>query len=326
MGPSCLARILLMRILGVLPVLLVLSSMSLLAQNKKQKRISYRSAGDQPVSIRLGLATGLRDQLAKWRVVRMPFNAAGLTARQRRMVQKLVDACRYLDDIYWRQSDPDGLTLFHELEGNSNRIDGEVRRMLMINGSRFDLLRNNQPFVGLKPMPPGRGFYPPDLTRGQIEEYVQQHPESKAEIYSPYTVVRWRGKDLMGVPYHVAYRSLLGPAARDLRQAAALSDDPAFANFLRLRADALLNDDYYQSDLAWMDLENPKFDVIFAPYEVYLDGLLGVKTSYGASIMIRNDPESAKLAIFQKYVPQLQESLPLAHDDLPPLAGKRSPM
>ena len=299
--------------------------MSVAAQKKKAPR-SYRSAGDKPVSIRLGLATGLPQQLAKWRVVRMPFRSAGLTPRQRRMVQKLVDACRYLDDIYWRQSDPDGLTLFHELEGNSNRIDGEVRRMLMINGSRFDLLRNNQPFVGLRPMPSGRGFYPPDLTQAQIEQYVQQHPESKAEIYSPYTVVRWRGKDLVGVPYHVAYRSLLGPAARDLRQAADLSDDPAFANFLRLRADALLNDEYYQSDLAWLDLNDPKFDVIFAPYETYLDGLLGVKTSYGAAVLIRDQGESRKLALYQKYVPEIQDALPLAPEDRPSKRGLATPM
>ena len=299
--------------------------MSVAAQKKKALR-SYRSAGDKPVSVRLGLATGLPQQLAKWRVVRMPFRSAGLTPRQRRMVQKLVDASRYLDDIYWRQSDPDGLTLFHELEGNSNRIDANVRRMLMINGSRFDLLRNNAPFVGLQPMPPGRGFYPPDLTRAQIEQYVQQHPESKAEIYSPYTVVRWRGKELAGVPYHVAYRALLGPAARDLREAAALSDDPAFAKFLSLRADALLTDDYYQSDLAWLDLKDPKFDVIFAPYETYLDGLLGVKTSYGAAVLIRDQAESRKLALYRKYVPEIQDALPLAPEDRPSKRGLATPM
>ena len=83
---------------------------------------------------------------------------------------------------------------------------------------------------------------------------------------------------------------------KDLYDAAALSDDPAFAKFLSLRADALLSDDYYPSDIAWLDLENPKFDVIFAPYETYLDDLLGVKTSYGASVMIRNEAESKKLA------------------------------
>ena len=300
--------------------------MSVLAQKKTHRKISYRSAGDKPVSIRMGLATSLPEQLAKWRVVRMPFNAAGLSARQRGMVEKLVDACRYLDDIYWRQSDPEGLTLYQELQGNTNRIDAQVRRMLMINGSRFDLLRENQPFVGMHPMPPGRGFYPPGLTREQIEEYVRQHPESKAAIYSPYTVVRWRGKELVGVPYHVAYRSLLGPAARDLRQAATLSDDPAFAKFLRMRADALLNDDYYNSDLAWLDLKDPKFDVIFAPYETYLDSLLGVKTSYGAAVLIRDPAESRKLALYQKYVPEIQDALPLAAEDRPSKRGLATPM
>ncbi|HEV2115744.1 MAG TPA: Zn-dependent hydrolase [Terriglobales bacterium] len=307
---------------------LVLASMTLVAQKKTQKKTprSYRSLGDKPVTIRMGLATDLPQQLAKWRVVRMPFHAAGLTARQRRMVEKLVDACRYLDDIYWRQSDPDGLTLFHELEGNSNRIDAEVRRMLMINGSRFDLLRDNEPFVGSQPMPPGRGFYPPGVTREQIEQYVQQHPESKAEIYSPYTVVRWQGKELVGVPYHVAFRSFLDPAARDLREAAALSDDPAFAKFLRLRADALLSDDYYPSDLAWLDLKDPKFDVIFAPYETYLDSLLGVKTSYGAAVLVRDQAESRKLALYQKYVPEIQDALPLAAEDRPSKRGLVTPM
>jgi hypothetical protein len=302
--------------------------MTVAAQKKTQKKAprSYRSAGDKPVTVRMGLATDLPQQLAKWRVVRMPFHSAGLSVRERRMVEKLVDASRYLDDIFWRQSDPDGLTLFHELEGNTNRIDANVRRLLMINGSRFDLLRDNQPFVGQQPMPAGRGFYPPGLTRQQIEQYVQQHPESKAEIYSPYTVVVWRGKELVGVPYHVAYRAFLGPAARDLREAAALSADPAFAKFLRLRAGALLNDDYYESDLAWLDLKDPKFDVIFAPYETYLDSLLGVKTSYGTAVLMRNQTESRKLALYQKYVPEIQDALPLAPEDRPSKRGLATPM
>ena len=106
----------------------------------------------------------------------------------------------------------------------------------------------------------------------------------------------------MGVPYHEAYKEFLHPMAESLRDAAALSDDPAFADFLRLRADALLTDDYYASDLAWLDLKDPKFDVIFAPYETYLDDLLGVKTSYGAAVLVRNEEESRKLAVFQQYV------------------------
>ena len=140
---------------------------------------------------------------------------------------------------------------------------------------------------------------------------MKRHPEDKDAIYNPYTVVQWRGDRLIGVPYHEEYREFLEPMAKDLREAAALSDDAAFAKFLRLRADALLTDDYYASDLAWLDLKNPKFDVIFAPYETYLDDFLGVKTSYGASVLIRNEEESRKLAVYQKYVPEIQDALPL---------------
>ena len=138
--------------------------------------------------------------------------------------------------------------------------------------------------------------------------------------------MRWHGDRLEAVPYHIAYRSFLEPAARDLREAAALSDDPAFAKFLRLRADALLTDDYFKSDLAWLDLKDPKFDVIFAPYETYLDDLLGVKGSYGAAVLVRNEAESRKLAMFQKYVADIQDALPLAPEDRPSKHGLETPM
>jgi len=256
----------------------------------------------------------------------MPFNSAGLSTRERKMIEKLVDACREMENIFWRQSDPEGLDLYKSLEGSTDPGDVQLRRILMINGSRFDLLDDNKPFVGTKPMPPGHGFYPEDLTQKEIEQYVKDHPEKKNEIYSPYTIVRRKGNDLIGVPYHVAYRTFLEPAAKDLREAAALSDDPAFAKFLRMRADALLDDDYFQSDLAWVELKNPKFDVIMAPYEVYTDGLLGVKTSYGPAVMIRNEAESRKLALFQKYVPDIQEALPLAAADRPSKRGLTFPM
>src|SRR5437870_1132667 len=146
--------------------------------------------------------------------------------------------------------------------------------------------------VGKEPMSTGRGFYPPGLTREKVEKYVADHPDTKAEIYSPTTVVRWSGDQLETIPYHIVYRPYLEPAAKALKEAADLSADPAFANYLRLRADALLTDDYFQSDLAWLDLKNPKFDLIFAPYETYNDDLLGVKATYGAAVLIRNEKES----------------------------------
>ncbi|HXM44323.1 MAG TPA: hypothetical protein VN924_24010 [Bryobacteraceae bacterium] len=268
-----------------------------------------------------GTGTSATDAiLAKWQPLQMPYRSAGLSERELRMVDKLVEASQYLDDIFWRQSDPEGLRLY------KSTPDPALKRLLTINGCRWDLLNENRPFVGGEPMPPGHALYPDGLTREQIEQDVAQYPKDKAAIFDPYTVVERRGGRLVGVPYHEAYKEFIGPMSQALREAAALSDDAAFARFLRLRADALLNDDYYASDIAWLELDNPKFDVIFAPYETYLDDLLGVKTSYGAAVLIRNDQESRKLAVFQKYVPDIQDALPLAPQDRPSKKGHATPM
>ena len=270
--------------------------------------------------ILMGADAYVQSQLAKWKPVHMPFDASHLTARERKMVEQLVEASRAMEDIYWRQSDPEALKLY------LSTTDAQLKRFLMINGSRYDLINGNKPFAGAGAPPPGRNLYPADITREQIEDYVKKHPAKKEEIYNGYTVVRWKGLDLTGIPYSTEYRTFIERAGTALRAAAALSDDPEFAKFLRMRADGLLKDDYYPSDLQWMDLKAPKFDVIMGPYETYLDDLLGVKTSFSAAILIRNDAESEKLALYQKYVPDIQDALPLPAADRPSKRGHLTPM
>jgi hypothetical protein len=259
-------------------------------------------------------------RLAKWKNVEMPFHSAGLTDRERQMVDKLVEASRLLDDVYWRQSDLDGLALYKSTK------DPALKTLLTIMGGRWDLIDENRPFAGAPPMPPGHELYPHELTRDRIEQYVKQHPEDKAGIYDPYTVVKWRNNRLVGVAYQEEYKPFLVRMAQALREAAALSPDAAFANFLRLRADALLSSDYYKSDIAWLELKDPKFDVIFASYETYLDDLLGVKTSFGASVLTRNEEESRRLAVYQKYVPDIEDALPVEASARPSKRGHLTPM
>jgi hypothetical protein len=310
---------------GLLIVLILLMSISSFAQRKKTRSM-IGSAAKGPVSAGLKVAPDLDKRLAKFRRVRMPFNRTGLTAREQKLVRKLVEACGYLESIFWRQSDPEGLALYQSLESSTNPRDVKLRTYLKLNASRFDLIDENKPFVGTDPMPPGRGFYPAGLTREKIEQYVKEHPDQKTAIYDQFTIVRWKDGALEAVPYHIFYRPFLEPAAKALRDAAKLSDDPAFAKFLDLRADALLSDDYFPSDLAWLDLKNPKFDIIFAPYETYMDSLLGVKGSYGAAVMVRNERESKKLELFQKYVADIQDALPLSPEDRPSKRGLETPM
>src|SRR5271170_263223 len=164
----------------------------------------------------------LAERVAKFKLVHMPFNSAGLTAREKQMVAKLVDASGLLDCIYWRQNDPEGLKLYLSLAKSKNPQDELLRRYLKINGSRFDLIDDEKPFVGTRPAPPGRGFYPEDLTREQVEAYVAAHPQQKNDIYNAFTIIRRKGDALEAVPYHVAYQEFLVPMAKELREAAEL--------------------------------------------------------------------------------------------------------
>ena len=272
-------------------------------------------------------APDLAERFSRFQKVQMTFNDEDLSPRERKMVQKMIEASRALDRIYWEQSDPAAYQLMTKLAGEKDEKLKMLRHFIWLNGSHYDLVDENKPFIGNEPRPAGRNLYPTDLTREEFEKYVAEHPKQKDALYDEHTVVRRDGKGgLKAIPYHVAYAPWLKSAAKSLREAASYSDDKAFAKFLRLRADALLSDNYYPSDVVWVQLKNPKFDLIFAPYETYLDDLLGVKTSYGSAVLIRNEKESGKLAVFQKYVPEIQKALPLDAADLPSKEGKATPM
>jgi hypothetical protein len=299
---------------------------SLIVYAQTGNHFTSRTSSAEPRSTHLRVVSDLKQRLVRFRQVKIPFRTRNLTPREQRMILKLVDASRYLDDICWRQVDPEALELYQSLAGSTYPEDVEVRRYLWIDGSRFDLTNDNQPFVGIEAASPGAGFYPQGLTREQIEQYVKEHPEKRADIYSPTRIVRWHGSDLEGVPYHIAYRAFLELAAKDLREAGDLSPDPAFAAYLRLRAQALLDDDYFKSDIAWLELKNPKIDLIFAPYESYNDNLLGVKTTYGAAVLIRDEAKSREAEKFQQYVAEIQDALPVPPRDRPSLRHLETPM
>src|SRR6266478_7468041 len=317
------------RIRPLIPLVLFILISPLLFRihaREKVKSASRTRNAVTSIAAPLGVAPDIDARLAKFKPIEMPFNRAGLSEREQKLVEKLVDAANRLEQIYWRQSDPEGLKLYVRLEKSADPLDKKVLRFMKINGSRYDLIDELRPFVGKEPVPPGRALYPRGLTQTEIEKYVAAHPEQRPEIYNEHSILLHDENKMAAVPYHLAFAELLKPTAEDLREAAKLSDDAAFVKFLNLRADALLNDDYYASDLAWLDMKEPKFDLILAPYESYLDNLLGVRTSYGAAVLVRNDAESQKLAIYQKFVPELQEALPLSKQDLPSKRGHVTPM
>jgi hypothetical protein len=175
--------------------------------------------------------------------------------------------------------------------------------------------------------PHGAAAYPDDMTKEEFNRWVETlSPEDKQKATGFFYVIR-RGNDgkLISVPYSQAYREFLEPAAKLLREAAALTTNKTLSNFLTKRADAFMSDDYYESDVAWMDLDAP-IEVTFGPYETYEDELFSYKASFEAYVTLRDDAETAKLAKFSNHLQELENNLPIDPKYRNPKLGAASPI
>ena len=226
--------------------------------------------------------------------------------KERRMVELLIDACREMDAIFWRESYGDRTALLASI------ADPELRRFAEINYGPWDRLNANAPFLpGVGDKPPGAGFYPADMTKEEFDTAAAKTPALK----SPYTLVRRDASNqLVAVPFHEAFAGEVQRAAGKLRQAAALAEDRGLRNYLELRANALLDDQYQPSDLAWMDMKNNGVDVVIGPIENYEDKLFGIKTAHEGYVLLKDRAWSLRLAKFAKLLPELQRGLPVPQE------------
>jgi peptidase M49-like protein len=232
-------------------------------------------------------------------------------------VEYLLRAVEVADAIFWRQmmGDSDRESLLQRANG-----DDELKEMLFFNYGPYDRLNNDAPLLdGVPRKPPGAGFYPNDLTRKQFIDYVRTHRGSKAAFESPYTVIRRTDDCLTAIPFHEAYKDLIGNLRSLLSQAAALETDSSFREFLIKKAQDLGRDDFHASDSLWVNLIDNPVDLVIGPYEVYQDELMGLKAAYEGILVKRNFEESAKVRHFQDELPnlcialerQLNRSLPV---------------
>jgi len=175
----------------------------------------------------------------------------------------------------------------------------------------WDTLAENHPFYGGEAIPVGAGFYPTDLTKEDFEAYLAAHPAEKDALTSGYTVVKRQGDRLVAVPYSQAYRQWLEPAARLLERAAARTSNASLRKFLTLRAKAFRTNDYYESELAWMEVNGTPIEVVIGPYEVYTDTLYGSKTAFEAFVTVQDPRESAALNHYKALLPDMERNLPV---------------
>ena len=246
------------------------------------------------------------DLLDKYVTVRLTADISRLSEREQQMLPLLIDAAVAMDEIFWVQAFGNRDSLLRSLDDRP-----DARRFAEINYGPWDRLAGDAPFLpGVGPRPKGANFYPADMS---VEEFERAAAAPGGEaLKGLYTLVRRNSAgDLTAVPYHEAFRAQNERAAARLREAAALADEPGLRRYLELRADALLDDEYQASDLAWLDMKDNAIEVVIGPIETYDDQLFGYKAANEAYVLIKDRDWSRRLARYAELLPMLQRDLPV---------------
>jgi hypothetical protein len=272
-------------------------------------------------------APDIKERLSQFSPTDISFDESLLNDEQKKVLEKFVSAAKYMDKIFWKQASHNGLSMRENLKGSKDPFAQDFLSYFDINFGPYDRLDENKPFLGSGPKPPGAGFYPPDLTKDYFQGYIDGNPDVKEAFESPYTVIKREGDSLVAVPYSEEYREDLEPAAEYLKQAAEITTNPSLKKYLFQRAEDLLQNDYYQSDCDWIDLEGNIVEIVIGPFEVYEDGLNGIKAAYEAFVYINDLEEMKNIEGYLNYLEEMQKNLPVEpkYKDQK-IAGLKSPL
>lgn len=306
-------------------------------------------------SIQAGVTPGdLTARLAKYTPVSIDYPAEILSQPESRALAKLVEAGHIMDEIFLRQVWSGNVAMRDNLQkavmlahddpsspaAAQHDLLENLDHFFRINVGPWDRLDEDAPFIGTSPKPATANYYPENLTKEEFEAFIKEHPGEEDAFRGFFTVIR-KGPDgfLTAVPYSVEYKDFLERAATLLREAADLLTDPdtqdklslgvdytTLATFLRSRADAFASNDYFQSDMDWMDVKDNVIDVTIGPYETYEDKMNGYKAAFETFIAIRHPADSEKLKGIKSYLQLLENSLPIPNEHKNPNRGSESPI
>ncbi|MDH3647978.1 MAG: hypothetical protein OER80_14555 [Gammaproteobacteria bacterium] len=255
----------------------------------------------------------LDEYLAQYAPYEMFFDASGLPEEEKALLRKLVDASGLISDAYLLQTSKAAIDIRTELDNQPGPSAEKALTLLRRNGMPYDQLKDHATFAGGEPYYGGHEIYPRGMTAETFDRYFAKlDEEHQAAFMDPYTVIR---EDEHGgyyaVPYHVEYAEQIAEIAALLREAAGLATNTSFRDYLRLKADALESDDYFDVDVAWVELTGNPYELVIGPFETYSDGIKGVKAKYESFVEIVDQEESKKLEVYKKYLPALEDNLPI---------------
>ncbi|MFH0866207.1 MAG: Zn-dependent hydrolase [Bacteroidota bacterium] len=245
--------------------------------------------------------SAMQKKLDQFATVELTTDLSKLTEKEKKMIPILIDIAKLMDDIFWMQAYGNKDSLLSGIK------DEKTKKFTEMNYGPWERLNDNAEIIaGIGEKPAGANFYPKDMTKEEFEKFTDK---DKASLY---TLIR-RDKDgkLKVVWYHEAFKEKIEKAAELLKQAAELAEDAGLKNYLELRSKALLDDNYYDSDIAWMEMKTNTIDFVVGPIENYEDGLFEYKAAQEAVILIKDKEWSKKLDKFIATLPELQKALPV---------------
>ncbi len=259
-------------------------------------------------------ATEIAARVAQFAPATLDFDDRTLAPWEKQVLAKLVEASRIMHDIYTIQVSPQNPAWRAQLAAQEGDGKEAALEYFDIMVGPWDRLAHDEPFLEVGPKAPGAGYYPADISKQEFESYLAANPGEKDALTSYFTVITRDGNNrnkLVPVAYSKYYHDHLQRAAALLREAAQLSQNASLADFLRKRADAFLSNDYYASDVAWMDIANSRVEPTIGPYEVYEDHLFGYKAAFESFITVADPAASGELDNLKSQLKELEARLPM---------------
>ena len=270
----------------------------------------------------------LQAMTARFAPVAIGTDVSTLPAPERQALAKLVEAARLMDPLFLRQVWAGNEAVLMQLVGDTTPRGRARLHYFMINKGPWSRLDSNAPFTpGVPPKPEAANFYPAGATKDEVEAWMKSRPEAEqAAARGFFTTIRRRPDGTFtAVPYSLEYQGELSRAAELLGEAAALTQQPTLKAFLTKRAEAFITNDYYASDVAWMELD-ATLEPTIGPYEVYEDEWFNYKAAFEAFITVRDAAETAKLERFGRELQDIEDHLPIDPALRNPKLGALSPI
>lgn len=256
----------------------------------------------------------------------LKYDDSILDTRQKLVVEKLYQAAKIMDKIFLDQVYSKNREILNKYTGAKTEEGRFTYYYFKIMFGPFDRLDHNKPFYGNYEKPMGANFYPEDMTKEEFNNWISSHPEDEQAFKSEFTVIRRNGDNLVAIPYSQYYEDELQRAALLLKEAAGFADNPSLKKYLQTRAEAFMSNDYFESDMAWMDLKDHDIEIVIGPYEVYEDALFNYKAAFECFLTLKDPDESKKLAIFGSYLNEMEKGLPIPDEYKNFNRGSESPI